>query len=240
MIIAVIIILFFFLSFCPRRYRFVELYYRRAESVRKGRTIPARVETVVIYLPDVRSCVPTRLEWDALQITYKHKLDQILGQNENAAAAAAAAAVAENGNNRSGKNSVKTTGGGGGTIKTLGNSSENSTKSSGDVAGGEGSEADAANEKALSCVPLSLFICLSHTHTLLSYKILYFLRCKLIYIFSVPNYEHDHFRRWFFLLFYFWQKIEHFCGHSYACSARAEFHPSLPTIKTILYSKSKH
>lgn len=46
--------------------------------MRKGRTIPARVETVVIYLPDVRSCVPTRLEWDDLNVSYRQKLDHVI------------------------------------------------------------------------------------------------------------------------------------------------------------------
>lgn len=46
--------------------------------MRKGRTIPARVETVVIYLPDVRPCIPTRLEWDDLNAAYRRKLDQVL------------------------------------------------------------------------------------------------------------------------------------------------------------------
>lgn len=54
----------------------MELYYRRVESSRKGRTVPARTQTVVIFLPDVRSCLPTRLEWDELNIKYKTFLDQ--------------------------------------------------------------------------------------------------------------------------------------------------------------------
>lgn len=60
------------------RYRFVELYYRRSKA--KGRTIPGRVETVVIYLPDVRSCVPTRIEWDALHASYKTKMEFVIKQ----------------------------------------------------------------------------------------------------------------------------------------------------------------
>lgn len=54
------------------------MYYRRAESTHKGKLIPARVETVVLFLPDVWSCLPTRLEWDNLQVTYKKQLDRIL------------------------------------------------------------------------------------------------------------------------------------------------------------------
>lgn len=53
----------------------MELYYRRVESVRKGRTVPARTQTVVIFLPDVRSCLPTRFEWDELSIKYKKHLE---------------------------------------------------------------------------------------------------------------------------------------------------------------------
>lgn len=56
----------------------MELYYRRAESTHKGKLIPARVETVVLFLPDVWSCLPTRLEWDSMQVAYKKQLDRIL------------------------------------------------------------------------------------------------------------------------------------------------------------------
>lgn len=56
----------------------MEFYYKRSETVRKGRTIPARIETVVIYLPDVQSCLPTRIEWDDLNIKYKQQLDYVL------------------------------------------------------------------------------------------------------------------------------------------------------------------
>ncbi|XP_023018304.1 cell division cycle and apoptosis regulator protein 1 [Leptinotarsa decemlineata] len=66
------------LSNCTRWYRFVELYYRRNESTHKGKSIPARVETVVLFLPDVWSCLPTRLEWDGLQQSYRKQLERIL------------------------------------------------------------------------------------------------------------------------------------------------------------------
>lgn len=65
------------------RYRFVELYYRRVECVRKGRIIPAKTQTVVIFLPDVRSCLPTRVEWDELAIKYKRRLDFELKKQSN-------------------------------------------------------------------------------------------------------------------------------------------------------------
>lgn len=66
------------LPVCSDRYRFVELYYRRSDSTHKGKTVPARVETVVLFLPDVWSCVPTRLEWDGLQQTYQKQLERKL------------------------------------------------------------------------------------------------------------------------------------------------------------------
>lgn len=66
------------LPVCSDRYRFVELYYRRSDSTHKGKAIPARVETVVLFLPDVWSCVPTRLEWDGLQQTYNKQLERKL------------------------------------------------------------------------------------------------------------------------------------------------------------------
>ncbi|CAH1283996.1 unnamed protein product [Diabrotica balteata] len=73
------------LSNCTQWYRFLELYYRRSESTYKGKTIPARVETVVLFLPDVWSCLPTRVEWDDLQNSYKKQCERILTQPETAA-----------------------------------------------------------------------------------------------------------------------------------------------------------
>ncbi|XP_066156460.1 cell division cycle and apoptosis regulator protein 1-like isoform X1 [Euwallacea fornicatus] len=66
------------LSNCTQWYRFVELYYRRGESTHKGKTVPARVETVVIFLPDVWSCLPTRAEWGEVQQNYRKHLEKIL------------------------------------------------------------------------------------------------------------------------------------------------------------------
>lgn len=83
---CIITIWFFLLSLYSLsfrcRYRFVELYYRRVETVRKGRIIPARTQTVVLFLPDVRSCLPTRLEWDELSIKYKKHLEMKQQSNE--------------------------------------------------------------------------------------------------------------------------------------------------------------
>lgn len=56
----------------------MELYYRRGETTHKGKAIPARVETVVIFLPDVWSCLPTRLEWEEVQLSYRKHLEKII------------------------------------------------------------------------------------------------------------------------------------------------------------------
>lgn len=69
---------------CPNRYRFMELYYKTGEVVRKDRTIPARTETVVVFLPDIRCCVPTRVEWDSITSSYEQKLSTVLARSSNA------------------------------------------------------------------------------------------------------------------------------------------------------------
>lgn len=69
----------YYLSIFPLRYRFVELYYRRSEQNHaRGGVTPARVETVVIFLPDVRSCMPNRLEWETVSGNYKTALQTLL------------------------------------------------------------------------------------------------------------------------------------------------------------------
>jgi hypothetical protein len=65
------------------RYRFVELKYRRTEQNKKegdssSMIKPARIETVVIFLPDVHSCMPNRSEWDDVKQQYKQALEKIL------------------------------------------------------------------------------------------------------------------------------------------------------------------
>lgn len=60
------------------RYRFVEIYYHRPKSTHKGKQIPARVETVVVYVPDVWSVMPSCLEWDELQCSMKKQMDSKL------------------------------------------------------------------------------------------------------------------------------------------------------------------
>lgn len=58
------------------RYQFAEVRYLRQEEMHKGKLVPARVETTVIFLPDVWSCNPTRLEWATLQAAYKKQLQK--------------------------------------------------------------------------------------------------------------------------------------------------------------------
>ncbi|XP_052262655.1 cell division cycle and apoptosis regulator protein 1-like isoform X2 [Dreissena polymorpha] len=68
------------LSSCTKWYRVAEVRYLRAEETHKGKLVPARVETSVIYLPDVWSCEPTHLEWETLQLAYKKQLQKKLAQ----------------------------------------------------------------------------------------------------------------------------------------------------------------
>ena len=46
--------------------------------------MPARVETVVLFLPDVWSCSPTRLEWQATAATLHSELETKLASLESA------------------------------------------------------------------------------------------------------------------------------------------------------------
>lgn len=56
----------------------MEVYYHRSESVHKEKTIPARVETVVFFLPEVWNCVPSFREWDSTVEEYKRILQESL------------------------------------------------------------------------------------------------------------------------------------------------------------------
>ncbi|XP_022315964.2 cell division cycle and apoptosis regulator protein 1-like isoform X3 [Crassostrea virginica] len=64
------------LNNCTQWYQFAEVRYLRQEEMHKGKLVPARVETTVIFLPDVWSCNPTRLEWATLQAAYKKQLQK--------------------------------------------------------------------------------------------------------------------------------------------------------------------
>ena len=56
--------------------------YLRPEEMHKGKLVPARVETTVIFLPDVWSCHPTHLEWETQKMAYKKQLQKKLAQLE--------------------------------------------------------------------------------------------------------------------------------------------------------------
>ena len=60
------------------RYRFAEIRYHRPEETHKGRTVPAHVETVVLFLPDVWHCLPTRSEWEVLSRRLREQLAEKL------------------------------------------------------------------------------------------------------------------------------------------------------------------
>uniref|UniRef100_A0A3P9ALM0 Cell division cycle and apoptosis regulator protein 1 n=1 Tax=Esox lucius TaxID=8010 RepID=A0A3P9ALM0_ESOLU len=66
------------LSLCTQWYRFAEIRYHRPEETHKGRTVPAHVETVVLFLPDVWHCLPTRSEWEGLSRGLRDQLAEKL------------------------------------------------------------------------------------------------------------------------------------------------------------------
>uniref|UniRef100_A0A6I8QEF9 Cell division cycle and apoptosis regulator protein 1 n=1 Tax=Xenopus tropicalis TaxID=8364 RepID=A0A6I8QEF9_XENTR len=73
------------LSLCTQWYRFAEIRYHRPEETHKGRTVPAHVETVVLFFPDVWHCLPTRSEWENLCRGYKQQLvDKLQGDRKEA------------------------------------------------------------------------------------------------------------------------------------------------------------
>lgn len=67
------------------RYRFAEIRYHRPEETHKGRTVPAHVETVVLFLPDVWHCLPTRSEWEGQSRGLKEQLaEKLLAERKEA------------------------------------------------------------------------------------------------------------------------------------------------------------
>src|SRR4029434_7229934 len=67
------------------RYRFAEIRYHRPEETHKGRTVPAHVETVVLFLPDVWHCLPTRSEWEGLSRGLQEQLaEKLLAERKEA------------------------------------------------------------------------------------------------------------------------------------------------------------
>lgn len=72
----------------------MEVYYHRSERVYKEKTIAARIETVVFFVPEVWNCVPTMPQWDTIVADYKNLCEQKLHPKNCAAADAVAAAAA--------------------------------------------------------------------------------------------------------------------------------------------------
>lgn len=73
------------LSVCTQWYHFAEIHYHHPEETHKGCTVPARVETVVLFFPDVWHCLPTRSEWETLSRGYKQQLvEKLQGERKEA------------------------------------------------------------------------------------------------------------------------------------------------------------
>ncbi|ESO81987.1 hypothetical protein LOTGIDRAFT_51697, partial [Lottia gigantea] len=70
------------LKACTKWYVFAEICYMRPASSNKGRHVDARVETVVIFIPDVWMCSPSQTEWEDLQAAYAKQLKIKIGDPE--------------------------------------------------------------------------------------------------------------------------------------------------------------
>ncbi|XP_073978957.1 cell division cycle and apoptosis regulator protein 1-like isoform X3 [Rhodnius prolixus] len=66
------------LSACTQWFRFLEVHYHRSETTHHGRPVPARVETVVMFVPDVWSICPSQLSWDEITAGFKTALNNKL------------------------------------------------------------------------------------------------------------------------------------------------------------------
>ncbi|XP_011208504.2 cell division cycle and apoptosis regulator protein 1 isoform X3 [Bactrocera dorsalis] len=71
------------LSQCTQWYRFVELHYHRQDHKKKD--APPRIETVVMYLPDVHSCMPNTAQWQELNQVYKNAVENVIARRSVAA-----------------------------------------------------------------------------------------------------------------------------------------------------------
>ncbi|KAI8520947.1 Cell division cycle and apoptosis regulator protein 1 [Branchiostoma belcheri] len=67
---------------CTQWYRFAEVRYHRAAETYKGKTIPERVETSVLFLPDVWHCLPPRLDWANVSAGYKAQLSRKVAEEK--------------------------------------------------------------------------------------------------------------------------------------------------------------
>lgn len=70
--------------FSSYRFRFLELYYYRPaeKSSKTGKIRDARVETVVLFVPDIWSCMPSEEDWKANREAYQELLDRKLNPPE--------------------------------------------------------------------------------------------------------------------------------------------------------------
>lgn len=66
----------------------MELHYHRQDHKKKD--APPRIETVVIYLPDVHSCMPNAAQWQELSQVYKSAVENVIARKSAAAKTAAA------------------------------------------------------------------------------------------------------------------------------------------------------
>ncbi|XP_039251490.2 cell division cycle and apoptosis regulator protein 1-like [Styela clava] len=78
------------LSNCTQWRRMLEIQYHRGAEVHKGHTIPARVETTVIFLPDVHSCMLSSIEYNSLRTSYIDKCEAVIKAKQEAAENSAA------------------------------------------------------------------------------------------------------------------------------------------------------
>ncbi|KAB0337884.1 hypothetical protein FD754_024935 [Muntiacus muntjak] len=63
----------------------LSIHYHRPEETHKGCTVPAHVETVVLFFPDVWHCLPIRSEWETLSRGYKQQLlEKLQGERKEA------------------------------------------------------------------------------------------------------------------------------------------------------------
>lgn len=150
----------------------MELYYRR-----KGRNDSAKTQTVVIFLPDVRSCVPTRIEWDELNAKYKQHFETSMKKGFEDADNNSSVDVGETGSadnphgastNENGSSDVGVAGDGDGVRALIDSDKTKSTANKGDrseLADGVSTTAN-KNEKALQIN--SLFLLLIYIENILN------------------------------------------------------------------------
>lgn len=60
----------------------MELYYHRTDHKNKDKEVSPQVETVVIYLPDIHSCIPTISEWENLTQGYKDAVENVISRKQ--------------------------------------------------------------------------------------------------------------------------------------------------------------